>query len=212
MNFLNLDLEKEKEKMTPGSRYHFEFMYLVDLLDSSNGNQNFLKNPSEFLKIYKKNFNLKQIKNYENFDIKVTIYSEDNGDIGYLYEMPEPRTYPDCHFILYYIKRGNKRGKYFTLEKTLEYCGIYVEPMVCTQKGKLDHQNYGIHVPVDKNKFYDVCKKLVYNENPNIPFNGINPEIQKNIIEKLFKEKFNFPSNKNDDDDEYNEYEFKDKE
>ena len=213
MNF-NFDLQKQKEKITPGNRYHFEFMFLIDLLDSSNGNEKILEKPSEFIKVYKKNFNVNKINGYDNYDIKLNIYKEDNGDIAYLYEMPEPKVSPDCHFILYYIKRGNKRGKYFTLEKTFEYFGQYINPMVCTQKGKLDHQNFGLHVPVDKNKFYDVVKKLVYGEKPNVPFNGVDPDVNFNIMKNLFKGKFpfNFNNDKKDDDDEFNEYEFKDKE
>ena len=209
MNF-NFDLQKQKEKITPGNRYHFEFMFLIDLLDSSNGNEKILQKPSEFIKVYKKNFNVNKINGYDNYDIKLNIYKEDNGDIAYLYEMPEPKVSPDCHFILYYIKRGNKRGKYFTLEKTFEYFGQKVNPMVCTQKGKLDHQNYGLHIPPDKEKFYEVVKKLVYGEKTYIPFNGVDINIMKNIMEKF---SFNFnDEKKDDDDDEFNEYEFKDKE
>ena len=83
MNF-NFDLQKQKEKITPGNRYHFEFMFLIDLLDSSNGNEKILQKPSEFIKVYKKNFNVNKINGYDNYDIKLNIYKEDNGDIAYL--------------------------------------------------------------------------------------------------------------------------------
>jgi len=82
--------------------------------------------------------------------------------------------------------------------------------MVCTQKGKLDHQNYGLHIPPEKEKFYEIVKKLVYGEKTYIPFNGVDINIMKNILEN-FPFKFN-DEKKDDDDDEFNEYEFKDKE
>ena len=190
------------------SRYYLEYTFLPNYFDSLNGNANILTDTEKWHKLHKKKTK-KEIKNFDWNKIMVHIVNEKCGDICYLYTFPEPKEIPNCFFICYYIEKNAKRGKYFTLEKSYEILGQKT-PIICGVD-RYNHQNYGVTVKPDRDIFYKAVRKLAKGKSPEIPNNGfiLNDEMINGVLKLMEKENFIRNDDKNEEEDD-NEYEFKD--
>ena len=82
----------------------------------------------------------------------------------FIYNFGVPKDYTLCHFAIFYVDEANKIYKYFTLEKTVDFCGNGNNyPVVCGQKGP-SHLNYGIKCPPNLESFEEVIQSIINNK------------------------------------------------